>query len=93
MSTRRLLGAATVAILASIVVLGFGGSYTLDCGPLDRTSCEQRAGEVVAIVSREFEGSRISSIVIIDDSGHATVVLRGGMRIDVIGQMASEQMV
>lgn len=93
MGTRKLVGAVMAAVLASILVLGFGGSYSLDCGPLDRRGCEDRAREIVAIVSRQFAHSGVSSIVIVDITGHATVLLRDGMRLDVVGGQATEQMI
>lgn len=76
-----------------MLVLGLGGPYSLDCGPLDPRSCDDRAREIVSIVSREFPQSRVSSIVMIDIAGHATVLLRDGRRLDVVEGRVTEQMV
>lgn len=93
MSTRRLVGLAAAAVLVLIVVVRFGGAYSLECGPLTRTSCEDRAQEIVSVVAQEFARSPVASIVILDVTGHATVLLRNGTRLDVIGDRATEQMV
>lgn len=88
----QLVRGLTATILGAMLVAGCGRSYSLECGPLDRRPCEARATEIVSIVSREFAPGQVSSIVILDIAGHATVLLGDGTRLDVVGGQAREQM-
>jgi hypothetical protein len=68
----------TGLVCAMLLLASCGRSYSLDCGPLDHAACEERATEIVSVISRNFPGRTVRSIVIENAAGHAQVVLDDG---------------
>jgi hypothetical protein len=66
-------------------------SYSLDCGPLDPKACDDRATEIVSVISREFAGRGVPSIVILNAIGHAHVVLNDGTKVGFGERQAAHQ--
>jgi hypothetical protein len=71
-----------VALFCAVLFLtSCGHPYSLDCGPLDRTDCEHQATEIVSIVTRDNPGRSVTSIVFVNTSGDARVILDDGTEV------------
>ncbi len=75
------LHGTALLLVAISVVTSCGRSYSLDCGPLDRATCEREAAEIVSVVTRYNPGRPVSSIVFTNAEGHAVVMLDDGTEI------------
>jgi hypothetical protein len=76
-SIRRI---ATV-ITTALVMAACPPVYSLDCGPLDRATCEQEANRIVEIVGHDNPGRTITSIEFLNAARHARVTLDNGQEI------------
>jgi hypothetical protein len=68
-------------VSAALLVASCMRSYSLDCGPLNAKACDERATVIESVVSREFVGRRVASIVILNPEGHAQVILDDGTKL------------
>ena len=82
---RRLVG----LVCGMLLLASCGPSYSLDCGPLDRAACEERATEILSVISVNFPGRTVRSIVIENEAGHAQVVLDDGREVGFGERLAS----
>ena len=69
---------ALVGALVMVAVTACMRGYALECGPLDLVSCDARADEIEVVVTESYPGRTIRSIEILNEEGHATVVLDDG---------------
>ncbi|HET7646076.1 MAG TPA: hypothetical protein VFM03_06275 [Candidatus Limnocylindria bacterium] len=67
-------GGVTTALLATSCLL----APSVDCGPLDRGTCEEEAAQVVSVVQRDNRGRTVRSIQFLNVDGHARVMLDNG---------------
>ncbi len=68
-------------LCAALMLTSCGHPYSLDCGPLDRAACEERATQIVSTVMKAFPSHSVSSIVIVNAAGHAKVLLDDGTEV------------
>lgn len=74
---RRIAALFSVALMAASCSL----APSVDCGPLDRATCEEEAAQIVSVVQRDNPGRTVQSIEFINADGHARVILDDGEEI------------
>jgi hypothetical protein len=77
----RLVGLLVTALLLA----SCGPAYTLDCGPLGRAACGQRAADIESMLRENFPDRTISSLVIVNAQGDSEVVLDDGTGVGIGG--------
>jgi len=73
---RRIAALVMTTLMASCSL-----APSVDCGPLDRTRCEEEAGQIVSVVQRDNPGRTVQSIEFLNADGHARVMLDNGEEI------------
>jgi hypothetical protein len=68
-------------ITTALMVASCSPVYSLDCGRLDRATCEQEATRIVEIVGHDNPGRTITSIEFLNAWHHARVTLDNGQEI------------
>jgi len=71
----------TTLLTTALMLASCSLAASLDCGPLDRATCEQEAAEIVSVVERDNPGRTVRSIEYLNADAHARVMLDNGEEI------------
>jgi len=71
----------TALLTAAAILASCSLAASVDCGPLDRATCEQEAAEIVSVVQRDNPGRTVRSIEFLNADAHARVMLDNGEEI------------